>query len=285
VHPQLSGHLSNDLTNTQLVIVRRGQFATFGQLAKALTNEPKVRIIWDRRFQDRRRGSDASRGVDRRGPDRRRDASTVWARHDYLVLGTTGFELTAGAAPPALSQDRVAAFAALQTARDLDQDVEAAAQTDINILITGGDQVRRKLLAEQVHVRSLRGTSPLAIVDRRLAAELFSGPELTGSPLEIIGGVERLAVFLGSRTWLIEEIGDLSWQQQTGLLRFLERRDHASSAQDEFSPRFISATDCWLFDRVAASQFHPDLFYRLNMIHIVLPVAGALDQKGQPIEL
>jgi transcriptional regulator of acetoin/glycerol metabolism len=281
VHPQISGQRSNHLTNgRQLVIVRRGQFATFGQLAKALTDEPKVRIIWDRRLRERRRGADSNQGMDRRGPDRRRDGSAVWARHDYIVLGTTGLELAASVVPPVISYDPAAAAAALLAARDLDQDVEAAARTNINLLITGGDSLNRKSLAEQVHLRSARGASPLTIVDRRLASELFNGPELTGSPLEIIGGVERLAVFMGPRTWLIEEVGDLSWQQQTGLLRFLERRDQQSRAESGgFPPRLITATGHWLFDRVNALEFNPELFYRLNMIHIVLPAAlvGAQD--------
>ncbi len=273
MHSQTSGQRPNQLSHArQLVIVRRGQFATFGLLSKALTEEPKVRIIWDRRVQERRRRSDSNPRLDRRGPDRRRDQSMTWARHDYIVLGTTGGDLVESAVPLALSEDSAAAAAALQASRNLDQDIEAAARTNINLLITGGDWMSRKSLAEQVHRRSMPIASPLTVVDRRLASELFDGPELAGSPLELIGGVERLAVFMGHTTWLIEEVGDLSLRQQTGLLRFLEHRDHPSSPLlATYPPRLITATDYWLFDRVAASQFLPDLFYRLNMIHIVLP--------------
>jgi transcriptional regulator of acetoin/glycerol metabolism len=280
VHPQIVGLQRNQSTDTkQLIIVRRGQFATFGQLSKALIEEPEVRIIWDRRQQERRRRSDSNQGGDRRGPDRRRDASMVWARHDYIVLGTTGPDQAASVVAPGLLRDPAAA-AALQAARDLDQDIEAAARTNINLLITGGDPMSRKSLAEQVHRRHTRTTSPLTIVDRRLASELFDGPEPAGSSLALIGGVEPLSLFMGRRTWLIEEVGDLSWRQQTGLLRFLERRDHESSARWAAPrPRLITAADDWLFDRVTASQFRPDLFYRLNMIHIVLPagMVGARD--------
>jgi transcriptional regulator of acetoin/glycerol metabolism len=279
VHPTSSGLQPTPSTDVrQLVIVRRGQFATFGLLSKALTEEPEVRIIWDRRQQERRRRSDSNQAGDRRGPDRRRDGSTLWARHDYIVLGTTGSEQVASIAPPVLLQDPAAAAAALQAARNLDQDIEAAARTNINLLITGGDPMSRKSLAEQVHRRNTGSTNPLTIIDRRLASELFGGPEQASSSVELIGGVEPLSVVTGRRTWLIEEVGNLSWQQQTGLLRFLERRDHEASAPWAVPhPRLITATDDWLFDRVTTSQFHPDLFYRLNMIHIVLPagVVGA----------
>lgn len=250
-------------------MVRRGQFATFGLLAKALVSEPNVRVIWDRRLVDRRRQADSTEGKDRRGGDRR-DTSTVWANLDYIVVRTTTQRVTGKVILQTPSHDP-AARAAYTAARDLEHDLQAAVETTVNLLISGGDPMSRRSLADQVHRRGSRATSPFTIIDRRLASDLFD-PELADSPLELDGSIDRLARFAGRGTWLIEEVGDLNWHQQTGLLRFLERRDRESNARwPAPPPRLITGTDYWLFDRVTVSKFRRDLFERLNTIHIVLP--------------
>jgi DNA-binding NtrC family response regulator len=73
---------------------------------------------------------------------------------------------------------------------------------------------------------------------------------------------------------LIEEVGDLSWDQQTGLLFYLERRAGVALAGAADDPRIIAASNYWLFDRIASTEFRPDLFYRLNLIHVVLPLSA-----------
>src|SRR5207253_2535223 len=116
---------TRSIDTQQLVIVRRGQFATFGLLVKALTEEPNVRIIWDRRVQERRQQSASNRSRDRRGPDRR-DASLLWAHHDYIVIRTRALDPAAGVASLALSRERTLTAVVRQAARELDQDLEIA---------------------------------------------------------------------------------------------------------------------------------------------------------------
>ena len=75
-------------------------------------------------------------------------------------------------------------------------------------------------------------------------------------------------------TILIEEVADLSWEQQSQLSRILESRtvqgwDHRANLS--LDARIISGTSHQLLERVASNQFRADLFYRLNVIHIVLP--------------
>jgi hypothetical protein len=70
---------------TQLIIVRRGRHSTFRLLERAFRNDPTVRIIWDRRYRDRRSTSQTV-AEDRRRADRRVAAPTVWPETNYFVV-------------------------------------------------------------------------------------------------------------------------------------------------------------------------------------------------------
>jgi len=54
-------------------------------------------------------------------------------------------------------------------------------------------------------------------------------------------------------------------------MRFLEWMNGRGAMTGSRSTRLISGTSHWLMDRVASKQFREDLFYRLNVIHLVLP--------------
>jgi DNA-binding NtrC family response regulator len=74
-------------------------------------------------------------------------------------------------------------------------------------------------------------------------------------------------------TLLIEDVAELSWEQQSQLMLFLERRAaqrNGLRAKGFREVRIISGTSHQLLDRIASRQFRADLFYRLNAIHIML---------------
>src|SRR6202171_2485111 len=118
----------------QLVIVRRSQFAAFGLLSQAFAGEAAVRLIWDRRVENRR-GQTSSPGVrERRSRDRRRDPSGSWGDLDYMVITQR-----AGGVMIDVPQQPITSARALTAVRmaghDVRQDLEAAVQTDVNVLI------------------------------------------------------------------------------------------------------------------------------------------------------
>src|SRR5262245_20672792 len=121
----------------QLVIVRRGQLATFGLLSQAFADEPNVRLIWDRRVRDRRQDSGAAVAGERRRGDRRRSTPVSWEQHDYLLLGVTRDETIASA------REAAPGGIVRMTKDDVARDIETAIALDLNILITGGDPVSR----------------------------------------------------------------------------------------------------------------------------------------------
>jgi DNA-binding NtrC family response regulator len=158
---------------------------------------------------------------------------------------------------------------------DVQQDLDAAACSDINVLITGGDPDSREFLARRIHGDSDRQDRPFVILDRRAAAEMFGKPLaqlcecLEADVDQCHAGPQHQGP---GGTCLIEEVGDLSWDQQTRLLFYLVRRAGVARAGAAGDPRIITASSYWLFDRIGSTEFRTDLFYRLNLIHVVLPL-------------
>ena len=69
----------------QLFIVRRGRESTFRLLERQFGKDPSVRIIWDRRYEDRRQSPQAV-SDDRRRGDRRTPTPTTWPLTNYVVV-------------------------------------------------------------------------------------------------------------------------------------------------------------------------------------------------------
>ena len=250
----------------QLVIVRRNQFATFASLAQAFSDEPNVRLIWDRRGGDRRLAAAQPADADRRSGDRRDDPSLAWGGNEYLLL--TLADRTSPDSSPSkavVSGEAQAAHEHSQLIRDMGPDLDAAVSSDLAVLISGGDAVSRKSLAHWIHRRSDRSTRPMVVVDSAAFTELLAAT---------VGRDPARASARSGGTLLIEEIAQCSWQQQSELVRFLDGISQPQAANGKPETRLISGTDGWLLDRVASREFRPDLFYRLNAIHLVLP-AGA----------
>ena len=83
--PELSPSIQRAPQPTQLFIVRRGRESTFRLLERQFGSDPSVRIIWDRRYEARRRASQTV-GEDRRRTDRRAPAAISWPPTNYLVV-------------------------------------------------------------------------------------------------------------------------------------------------------------------------------------------------------
>lgn len=260
------------MTHTErLVIVRRNEFGTFAAMAEAFADEPNVRLIWDRRVRERRWETEPSTPEDRRRGDRRRDPAMTWGNHSYLLLSIAD-SVEARPPEPIDTGARADAYegAGARTSEEVRLDIEAAARSDLAVLISGGDAVSRRSLAHRIHRRSDRAGQPLLVVDREAFFDVF-----------VVEGDLSCATradAVNAGTLLIEEVADLTWDQQSDLALFLEQpavpageRHHVAARR----ARIISGTSHWLLDRVASKQFRADLFYRLNAIHLVM-LSGAL---------
>ncbi|HMF98911.1 MAG TPA: sigma 54-interacting transcriptional regulator [Vicinamibacterales bacterium] len=252
------------LETERLVVVRRDQFAAFAVLAQAYAGEPGVRLVWDRRRRERRGTTIASDAVERRQRDRR--ASPALALNDYLVF-TRELLREPGALAFVQEPTDLLASRCRQTAgEDIRREIDAAAQSDLPVLISGGDRISRRSLARRLHDRSGRCDHQFRIIDR---------PAFTDLCDEWISGHRPGLGGLAGGTVLVEEIAHWTLEEQAQVADRLERLARArnrDAVSIQHTPlRIVSGSSCCLIDLVHERRFRADLFYRLNMVHLVLP--------------
>jgi DNA-binding NtrC family response regulator len=159
------------------------------------------------------------------------------------------------------------------------EEVEYASQSDAKVLITGESGVGKEVVAQLIHQKSRRRGAPLVTIncagvpDTLLASELFGHMRgsFTDAHRDRPGWLEQAS----RGTILLDEVGEMSLQMQSLLLRFLEsgeiQRVGSGKLATKVDVRVIAATNRNLSDCIAANTFREDLFYRLNVIHIPIP--------------
>jgi DNA-binding NtrC family response regulator len=140
--------------------------------------------------------------------------------------------------------------------RALSPDIGCAISSDVNVLISGGDHHARLALARLIHEAGTRRGGPFVALAPELSADQLTS---TSTQLELV----RTAA---GGTLFIEEAAALSAETQVELWRLLGRCVETQGR----SIRVIAATADTLSDRIASHRVHPDLFYRLNTVHVVL---------------
>ena len=146
------------------------------------------------------------------------------------------------------------------------------------VLIRGESGTGKELVARAVHGCSHRAASPFvavncsAIPENLLEAEFFGARKgaYTGSTHD------RQGYFQAAKggTLFLDEIGDLPLAMQSKLLRAIQERTVrplGSPQEDMVDVRIVSATHKDLAAGVEAGTFRQDLYYRLNVIEIVVP--------------
>lgn len=164
---------------------------------------------------------------------------------------------------------------AIEKVRDF---IRRAAPTDSTVLVMGETGTGKELVARAIHYQSPRRGAPFvaincaAIPDTLIESELFGHERgaFTGADKRKIGKFEAA----DGGTVFLDEIGELPIEAQGKLLRLLEERclervgGNASLAVDL---RVVAATHRDLSEEVAAGRFREDLFYRLNVLEVVVP--------------
>src|SRR6185312_12136120 len=158
------------------------------------------------------------------------------------------------------------------------QRAELVAATKSTVLITGETGTGKELVARAIHDRSAQRDMPLikvncaAIPETLLESELFGHVRgaFTGATTTKKG---KFALADGG-TIFLDEIGTMSPTLQSKLLRVLQEREFeplGSERSERVDLRVIAATNRDLRQMVAEGKFQEDLFYRLNVIPIVIP--------------
>ena len=164
--------------------------------------------------------------------------------------------------------------------RTLDHELSLAARSDAKVLVTGETGVGKDLVAQLIHHRSLRRGHRLATIncaglpDSLIESELFGHVRgsFTGAYRDHAGLLE--GAHLG--TVFLDEVGDMSSRMQGVLLRFLEtgelQRVGAVRAHSSVNVRVIAATNRDLLAQTEAGTFRTDLYYRLSVIGLEVPL-------------
>ncbi len=163
--------------------------------------------------------------------------------------------------------------------RRLQEDLEFAARSDAKVLITGESGVGKEVVARLIHQRSARRNAALVTIncaglpDTLLESELFG--HVRGSFTGAYRDRPGLLEMGNGGTVFMDEVGEMSLRMQALLLRFLEsgevQRVGADRMQSRVDVRVIAATNRNLLDRIAMKEFREDLYYRLNVIHLLIP--------------
>jgi DNA-binding NtrC family response regulator len=156
--------------------------------------------------------------------------------------------------------------------------VGMVAQSDATVLIRGESGTGKERIARLVHLQGSRGARPMlsincaAFPETLLESELFGYEKgaFTGAAARKIGLIEAAH----GGTLFLDEVGDMSLSTQAKLLRVLQEREIrrvGGTATIPVDIRVIAATHKDLQEGIRQGSFREDLFYRLNVIPIVIP--------------
>ncbi|NPC58878.1 sigma-54-dependent transcriptional regulator [Caenimonas soli] len=165
-----------------------------------------------------------------------------------------------------------------QPMRAVKERIAKVARSMAPVLVRGESGTGKELVARAIHACSHRADGPFvavncsAIPESLLEAEFFGAKKgsYTGS------NQDREGYFQAARggTLFLDEIGDLPLAMQSKLLRAIQERQVralGSTQEDAVDVRVVSATHKDLAADVHAGRFRQDLYYRLNVIEILVP--------------
>jgi len=156
--------------------------------------------------------------------------------------------------------------------------IETVSQTDTTVLIQGESGTGKEMVANAIHIKSLRKNGPFIKVNCSALPETLLETELFGHEKGAFTGAirQRKGRFEMAHegTLFLDEVGEVSPIVQVKLLRVLQERQFERVGGNEtisVDVRLICATQRDLKEEIKKGTFREDLYYRLNVVPIFLP--------------
>ena len=162
--------------------------------------------------------------------------------------------------------------------RDAVHLIRHIARTDAPVLIEGETGTGKEVAARAIHYSGARQDRPFvpvncgALPEQLIENELFG--HARGAYTDARGSQTGLVALADGGTLFLDEIESLCARGQVALLRFLQDlryRPLGGQREERADVRIIAATNVSLWEMVAAKQFRPDLYYRLQILFLRLP--------------
>jgi two-component system NtrC family response regulator len=163
--------------------------------------------------------------------------------------------------------------------QDVFETIRKVAPASATVLIEGESGTGKELVAKSIHFNSLRRDKPFVAVNCSALAENLLESELFGHEKGAFTGAVTMKKgrfeLADGGTLFLDEIGELSPNLQVKLLRVLQEKifERVGGVKSiSVDIRIIAATNKRLKDEMLSGRFREDLYYRLNVVHIVLPL-------------
>ncbi|HNT35640.1 MAG TPA: sigma-54 dependent transcriptional regulator [bacterium] len=156
--------------------------------------------------------------------------------------------------------------------------IDRVAKSDSTVLILGQSGTGKEMVAQAIHRRSSRSsgafipTNCIALPRELLESEMFG--HVRGSFTGAVGSKVGKFELADKGTLFLDEIGDMDRNLQGKILRVLQDgsiEPVGATTSKKVDVRVLAATNCDLQERVRQGAFREDLFYRLNVVPVVVP--------------
>jgi DNA-binding NtrC family response regulator len=168
--------------------------------------------------------------------------------------------------------------------------IDRLRDSDVNLLLLGETGVGKTLVARAVHASGRRRETPFlaincaTLTEELLASELFGHEK--GAFTGAVAAKPGLVEIADTGTLFLDEIGELSPGLQAKLLKVVEEGEFyrvGGTRPQHVDVRFIAATNQQVRTLIAEGRFREDLYYRLNVMEIVIPPLRDRPEDVRPL--